>query len=40
MLGDKLSAKNFDKQVNEIHAGVTVLNKFTESGRPPNQVVT
>lgn len=30
----------FDSQVNEIHARVAVLNKFTESGRPHTQVVT
>ena len=39
LLGDKLSAKNFDSQVNEIHARVAVLNKFTELGRPHTQVV-
>ncbi|CAM4159946.1 Transposase IS4-like domain-containing protein [Acinetobacter pragensis] len=40
LLADKLSAKNFDSQVNEIHARVSVLNKFTELGRPHTQVVT
>ncbi len=40
LLGDKLSARNFDSQVNEIHARVAVLNKFTELGRPHTQVVT
>lgn len=38
--GDKLSARNFDDQVNEIHAGVAVLNRFTELGRPHTQVIT
>ncbi|HGE6786290.1 TPA: IS5/IS1182 family transposase, partial [Acinetobacter baumannii] len=38
--GDKLSARNFQSQVNEIHARVAVLNKFTELGRPHTQVVT
>jgi hypothetical protein len=33
LLGDKLSARNFQSQVNEIHARVAVLNKFTELGR-------
>ena len=32
LLGDKLSARSFDSQVNEIHARVTVLNRFTELG--------
>ncbi|TMS43805.1 IS5/IS1182 family transposase, partial [Acinetobacter lwoffii] len=38
LLGDKLSARSFDSQVNEIHARVAVLNRFTESGRPFTQV--
>jgi hypothetical protein len=40
LLGDKLSARNFQSQVNEIHARVAVLNKFTELGRPHTQVVS
>jgi len=40
LLGDKLRARNFQSQVNEIHARVAVLNKFTELGRPHTQVVT
>ena len=40
LLGDKLTARNFASQVNEIHARVAVLNKFTELGRPHTQVVT
>ena len=39
-LGDKLSAMSFDSQVNEVHARVIVLNKFTKLGRPHSQVVT
>ena len=39
LLGDKLSARNFQSQVNEIHARVAVLNKFTELGRPNTKVV-
>lgn len=39
-LGDKLSARNFQSQVNEIHARVAVLNKFTHLGRPHIRVVT
>ncbi len=39
LLGDKLTARNFLSQVNEIHAHVAVLNKFTELGRAHNQVV-
>ncbi len=40
LLGDKLTAKSFPSQVNEIHARVAVLNKFTELGRPHTEVVT
>ena len=40
LLGDKLSARSFDSQVNEIHARVAVLNKFTDLGRPHTQVAT
>ena len=40
LLGDKLSTRNFQSQVNEMHARVAVLNKFTELGRPLTQVVT
>ena len=40
LLGDKLSARSIDSQVNEIHARIAVLNKFTELGRPHTQVVT
>jgi len=40
LLGDKLSARSFDSQVNEIHASIAVLNKFAELGRPHTQVVT
>ncbi len=39
LLGDKLIARNFDSQVNEIHARMAVLNKFTELGRPHTRVV-
>ena len=40
LLGDKLTARHFQSQVNEIHARVAVLNRFTELGRPNTQVVT
>ena len=40
LLGDKLSARSFDSQVNEIHARVAVLNRFTDLGRPHTQVAT
>lgn len=40
LLGAKLNARNFQSQVNEIHACVAVLNKFTELGRPYTEVVT
>jgi hypothetical protein len=35
LLGDKLSARNFDSQVNEIHARGRILNKFTELDLTP-----
>ena len=38
LLGDKLMARSFPSQVNEIHARVAVLNRFTELGRPLIQV--
>lgn len=31
-------ARNFTRQVNELHARITMLNKFTELGRPNAQV--
>ena len=40
LLGDRLHSRNFQSQVNEIHARIAVLNKFTELGRPHTQVVT
>ena len=40
LLGDKLSASNFQSQVNEIHARVAVLNKFTELGRSHTRVAS
>ena len=40
LLGDKLNARNFQSQVNEVHARIAILNKFTELGRPHTQVVT
>ena len=39
LLGDKLSSRNFQSQINEIHARVAVLNRFTELGRPHTQVM-
>lgn len=40
LLGDKLTARSFPSQVNEIHVRVAVLNKFIELGRTHTQVVT
>jgi len=40
LLGDKLRARNFQSQVNEIHARVAVLNKFTDLGRALTLVAT
>ena len=39
LLGEKLMARSFPSQVNEIHARVALLNKFTEIGRPHTQVM-
>lgn len=39
LLAEKLSARNSESQDNEIHVRVAVLNKFTELGRPHNQVM-
>ena len=39
LLGDKLMARSFPSQVNEIHARVAVLNRFTQLGRPLTQVM-
>ncbi len=40
LLGDKLSARSFQSQMNKIHARVADLNKFMELGRAHTQVVT
>ena len=40
LLDDKLSVRHFSSQVNEIHARISVLNKFTELGQPHTRVVT
>ncbi|MDI9658199.1 IS5/IS1182 family transposase, partial [Acinetobacter baumannii] len=40
LLGDKLSARHFQSQVNEIHARMAVFNKFTDLGRQHTRVVT
>lgn len=40
LLGDKLNPRHFQSQVNEIHARVAVLNKFTDLGRPHSRVLT
>ena len=40
LLGDKLSARNFESQINEVHVRIAVLNKFTELGRPHTQVTS
>lgn len=39
LLSDKLSARNFQSQVNEVHARIAILNNFIELGRPHTQVV-
>ena len=40
LLRDKLSAKLFSRQFNEVHARIAVINKFTEIGRLYTQVVS
>jgi len=40
LLGEKLMARDFDRQVNELHARIAVLNHFTMLGRPQTQVVS
>ncbi|MFW1642645.1 IS5 family transposase [Acinetobacter guillouiae] len=40
LLGDKLTARHFQSQVNEIHARVAVLNKFMDLGRPHTRVAS
>ena len=40
LLGDRLHSRNFQSQVNEIHARVAMLNRLTELGRPHTLVVT
>ena len=40
LLGDKLTARSFSSQVNEIHTRIAVLNKFTELSRPHTQAVS
>jgi len=40
LLGDKLSARHYSSQVNEIHARIAILNKFTVLGRPHTRVLT
>jgi len=40
LLGDKLSARSFQSQVNEIHARAIVHNKFTELGELHTLLVT
>jgi hypothetical protein len=40
LLGEKLMSRDFDRQVNELHARIAVLNHFTMLGRPCTQVVS
>jgi hypothetical protein len=40
LLGEKLMSRDFDRQVNELHARIAVLNHFTMLGRPHTQVVS
>lgn len=39
-LGEKLMAKDFDRQTNELLSRISVLNKFTELGAPDTRVVS
>ena len=38
-LGERLMSRDFDRQINEVHARIAVLNIFTALGRPHTQVV-
>ena len=40
LLGDKLTARSFPDQVNEIHVRVAILNKFKKLGRPHTQIAS
>ncbi len=40
LLGDKLNARSFQSQVNEMHARAIVQNKFTELGDLHTLVIT
>ena len=40
LLGDKLSARNFQSQVNKIHTRAAGINKFKDLSRPHTRVVT
>ena len=40
LLGDKLKARSFPDQVNEIHVRVAILNKFKKLGRPHTQIAS
>ena len=39
-LGEKLMAKDFNRQTNELLARISVLNKFTELGTPDTQIAS
>ena len=39
-LGEKLMAKDFERQTNELLARISVLNKFTELGTPDTQIAS
>lgn len=39
-LGERLMSRDFDRQINEVHARIAVLNIFTALGRPNTQVVS
>lgn len=40
LLGEKLMARDFERQVNELHARIAVLNHFKMLGRPHTRVVS
>ena len=40
LLGEKLMAKDFNRQTNELLARISVLNKFTELGTPDTQIAS
>lgn len=39
LLGQRLTARDFERQITEVHVRVAILNRFTTLGIPLTQVV-